>query len=62
MIQSNQEFRLNDTVDVNVINISMSIGGKGSKGSEVDLEKHLEKKRSNVPRMMMIYVWRELSW
>ena len=48
VIQSNQEFRLNDTVEINVIHVSMPIGGKGSKRSEVTLEKHLEKKRSIV--------------
>ena len=48
VIQSNQEFRLNDTVEINVIHVSMPIGGKRSKRSEVNLEKHLEKKRSIV--------------
>ena len=48
VIQSNQEFRLNDTVEINVIHVSMPIGGKGTKRSEVNLEKHLEKKRSLV--------------
>ena len=48
VIQSNQEFRLSDTVDVKVIHVSMPSGGKGSKRSEVNLEKHLEKKRSIV--------------
>ena len=48
VIQSNQEFRLNDTVEINVIHVSMPIGGKGTKRSEVNLEKHLEKKRSIV--------------
>ena len=48
VIQSNQEFRLNDTVEINVIHVSMPIGGKGSKRSEVNLGKHLEKKRSIV--------------
>ena len=45
VIQSNQEYRLNDTVDVNVTHVSMPSGGKGSKRSEINLEKHLEKKR-----------------
>ena len=45
VIQSNQQFRLNDTFDVNVIHVSMPSGGKGSKRSEVNLEKHLEKKK-----------------
>ena len=46
VIQSNQEFRLNDTVEINVIHVSMPVGGKGNKRSEVNLEKHLKKKRS----------------
>ena len=45
VIQSNKEFRLNDTVEINVMHVSMPIGGKGNKRSEVNLEKHLEKKR-----------------
>ena len=53
VIQSNQEFRLNDTMEINVIHVSMPIGGKRSKRTKVNLEKHLEKK---------ICVWRELSW
>ena len=48
VIQSNQEFRLNDTVEINVIHVSIPIGGKRNKRSEVNLEKHLEKKRSIV--------------
>ena len=39
VIQSNHEFRLNDTVDVNIIHIEMPHGGKGSKRSEINLEK-----------------------
>ena len=46
VVQSNQHFRLNDTVDVNVIHVSMPSGGKGRKRTDVNLEKHLEKKRS----------------
>ena len=48
VVQSNQHFRLNDTVDVNVIHVSMPSGGKGSKRTDVNLEKHLEKKRTVV--------------
>ena len=29
VIQSNQEFRLNDSVDVNVLHVSLPVGGKG---------------------------------
>ena len=51
VIQSNQEFRLNDTVEINVIHVSMPIGGKRSKRSEVNLRKHLEKiHRKNTKR------------
>ena len=46
VIQSNQEFRLNDTVEINLIHVSMPIGGKGTKRSEVNLKKHLKKKKS----------------
>ena len=46
VIQSNQHFRLNDTVNVNVIHVSM--GGKGRKHTEMSLEKHLQKKISVV--------------
>ena len=48
VIQSNQEFLLNDMVEINVIHVSMPIGVKRSKRSEVNLEKRLEKKRSIV--------------
>ena len=48
VVQSNQHFRLNDTVDVNVIHVSMPSGGKGSKRTEMNLKKHLEKKKSVV--------------
>ena len=48
VIQSNKEFRLNDTVEINVIHESMPTGGKRSKRSEMNLEKHLDKKKSIV--------------
>ena len=48
VIQSNKEFRLNDTVEINVIHVSMPTGGKRSKRLEVNLEKHLDKKKSIV--------------
>ena len=48
MIQSNQHFRLNDMVDVNAIHVSMPSSGKGRKRTEMNLEKHLEKKKSVV--------------
>ena len=48
VIQSNQEFRLSNTVEINMTHVSMPIGGKRSKRTEVNLEKHMEKKRSVV--------------
>ena len=48
VVQSNQHFRLNETVDVNVIHVSMPSCSKGRKRTEMNLEKHLEKKRSVV--------------
>ena len=46
VIQSNRHFHLNDSVDVNVVHVEMPHGGKGTKRSELNLEKHLTKKRS----------------
>ena len=46
VIQSNREFRLNDTVQVNLIHVEMPKGGTGTKRSEINLEKHLAKKGS----------------
>ena len=41
VVQSNQHFRLNDTVDVNVIHVRMPSWGKRGKRTELNLEKHL---------------------
>ena len=46
VVQSNHEFRLNDSVNVNVIHVEMPQGGTGTKRAEIDLEKHLACKRS----------------
>ena len=46
VIQSNCEFRLNDSVQVNLIHVEMPNGGMGTKRSEINLEKHLAKKGS----------------
>jgi hypothetical protein len=46
VVQSNHEFRLNDSVNVNVVHVEMPQGGTGTKRSEIDLEKHLTKKGS----------------
>jgi hypothetical protein len=48
VIQSNHEFRLNDSVKVNLIHVEMPNGGRGSKRSEINLEKHLINKKSIV--------------
>jgi hypothetical protein len=48
VVQSNHEFRLNDSVNVNVIHVEMPQGGTGTKRSEINLEKHLVNKRSIV--------------
>jgi hypothetical protein len=46
VIQSNRHFHLNDSVDVNVVHVEMPHGVKGTKRSEINLEKHLTKKHS----------------
>ena len=46
VIQSNREFRLNDSVQVNLVYVEMPNGGTGTKRSEINLEKHLAKKGS----------------
>ena len=46
VIQSNHEFRLNDSVKVNLVHVEMPNGGTGTKRSEINLEKHLAKKGS----------------
>ena len=46
VVQSNHEFRMNDSVNVNVIHVEMPQGGTGTKRSEINLEKHLTNKRS----------------
>ena len=46
MIQSNRDFRLNDSVGVDVTTVEMPHGGKGTKRASINIEKHLTKKRS----------------
>ncbi len=46
VIQSNRHFHLNDSVDVNIVHVEMPHGGIGAKRAEINLEKHLMKKRS----------------
>jgi hypothetical protein len=46
VVQSNHKFRLNDSVNVNIIHVEMPRGGTGTKRAEINLEKHLISKRS----------------
>ena len=46
VIQSNHEFRLIDSVNVNLIHVEMPYGGTGTKRNEINLEKHLARKGS----------------
>ena len=48
VIQSNHEFRLHGAVNVDLIHVEMAYGGKGTKQSQINLEKHLMDKRSIV--------------
>jgi hypothetical protein len=48
VIQSNHEFRLNDSVKLNLVHVEMPNGGTGTKRSEINLEKHLINKRAIV--------------
>ena len=48
VIQSNHEFRLNDSVNVNLVHVEMPNGGTGTKRSEINYEKHLINKRAIV--------------
>ena len=63
VIQSNQEFRLKDSVDVNVLHASLPVGGNGTKRANVNLEKHLEKRSLLFgSKTRIICVWVERSW
>ena len=46
VVQSNHTFKLDDSVTVIIIHVEIPIGGTGSKRSEINLEKHLAKKKS----------------
>ena len=46
VVQSNRDFRLDDSVNVNIVHVEMPNGGTGKKRSEINLEKHLTMKRS----------------
>jgi hypothetical protein len=42
VIQSNHEFRLNDSVKVNLVHVEMPNGGTGSKRSEINQSSNIE--------------------
>ena len=46
VVQSNRDFRLDASVNVNIIHVEMPNGGTGKKRSEINLEKHLTMTRS----------------
>ena len=48
VLQSNRDFRLNDSVSVGITTVQMPHGSKGTKRAEINLEKHLAKKQSIV--------------
>ena len=48
VVQSNQEFRLDDSVSVNIVHVEMPRGGTGKKRREINLDKYLTNKRSIV--------------
>jgi hypothetical protein len=48
VVQSNDQFTLNDSVNVNVVHVEMPQGGTGRKRDVVNLESYLTKKRGIV--------------
>jgi hypothetical protein len=48
VVQSNHEFKLNDSVSVNIVHVEMPNGGTGTKRREINLDKYLTNKRSIV--------------
>ena len=49
VIQSNEEFRLNDTVTVDIIHVEMPQGSGRSKRTTLDIREYLKKKKSVIP-------------
>ena len=48
VVQCNQEFKLDDSVSVNIVHVEMPRGGTGKKRPEINLDKYLTNKRSVV--------------
>ena len=49
VIQSNEEFRLNDTVTVDIIHVEMPQGSGRSKRTTLNIREYLKKKKSVIP-------------
>ena len=47
VVQSNEQFTLDDSVNVNVVHVQMSNGGTGCKRNIVNLESYLRKKTAS---------------
>ena len=45
VIQSNEDFRLDESVEIDFLHVNMPHGGVGTKRAIINLEKHLDKKR-----------------
>ena len=62
VIQSNRDFRLNDTVVVDVVHVEAPQGGSKRKRVHIDIAEFLHKKGQLYPyRIQMICVWLEHS-
>ena len=48
VIQSNEQFTLDDSVNVNIVHVEMPYGGTGRKRNIVNLESYLTKKQGIV--------------
>ena len=49
VVQSNEDFRLNDTVTINIIHVEMPRGSGGVKRTTLNIRDHLRKKHSVIP-------------
>ena len=45
VVQSNENFRLDESVEIDLLHVNMPHGGVGTKRAIINLEKHLDKKR-----------------
>ena len=49
VVQSNEDFRLNDTVTINIIHVEIPRGSGGVKRTTLNIRDHLKKKQSVIP-------------